>query len=384
MNTPFSIPAKLPGIGTSIFTVMSALANESGAINLSQGFPDYDPPAELIDLSCHYLRSGKNQYAPMAGVPELREKIATKIAALYQRTVDPLHEITITAGATQAIFTAISALIQPGDEVIQLEPAYDCYRPAVELQGGRVRSHELSAPDFRPDWPAIEALISPRTRLIIINTPQNPSGQVFSDADWRQLAAIIRDKNIFVLSDEVYEHLVFDGQQHASVIRYPELYDRSLAVFSFGKTFHNTGWKIGYCVAPPQLTAAFRSVHQFNVFSVQTPAQYALADYLDQADHYRSLPDFYQAKRDFFRAGLAGSRLQPLPCAGTYFQAVDYSAVSDLPDTDFCRQLTTETGVAAIPFSVFYGSGRDQRLIRFCFAKKEETLTAALERLCRL
>jgi methionine aminotransferase len=320
----------------------------------------------------------------MAGVMELREKIAAKIAALYQREVSPLHEITITAGATQAIFTAISALIQPGDEVIQLEPAYDCYRPAVELQGGRVRSHELSAPDFRPDWSAIEALISPRTRLIIINTPQNPSGQVFSDADWRQLAAIIRDKNIFVLSDEVYEHLVFDGQQHASVIRYPELYDRSLAVFSFGKTFHNTGWKIGYCVAPPQLTAAFRSVHQFNVFSVQTPAQYALADYLDQADHYRSLPDFYQAKRDFFRAGLAGSRLQPLACAGTYFQAVDYSAVSDLPDTDFCRQLTTETGVAAIPFSVFYGSGRDQRLIRFCFAKKEETLTAALERLCRL
>lgn len=378
------IVSKLPNAGVTIFTVMSALANEHGAINLSQGFPNYDPPARLLDLAYAHMREGRNQYAPMAGWPLLRQRIAEKVLDCYGRLLDPETEITVTAGATQALFTAIAALVRPGDEVIQLEPAYDSYRPAVEVNGGRVVPYELAAPDFRPDWAAIGRLITPRTRLIIVNTPLNPAGATFTPYDWDQLARLVEDTNIFILSDEVYEHLVYDGKPHAGMPARPDLYERSLAVYSFGKTFHNTGWKIGYCVAPPELTREFRKVHQFNVFSVNTPAQCALADFLEDPAVYRGLPAFYEAKRNFLREALQGSSLRPLPCTGTYFQAFDYRDVSDLPDQAFCQWLTREVGVAAIPFSAFYSSGRDERLIRLCFAKTEETLAAAAERLRRL
>lgn len=373
--------SKLPHIGTTIFTVMSALANECGAINLSQGFPNFDPPQTLRDLVTKYLNQGMNQYAPMPGVPALRQALAAKIQALYGLAVNPETEITITAGGTQALFTAIATLIRPGDEVILLEPAYDSYGPSVEVQGGKPVPYELKAPDYRVDWDELAQLITPSTRMIITNTPHNPTGKVFSQEDLSALERLAEAHDLLVLSDEVYEHLIFDGRTHESVFRYPNLFRRSLAVFSFGKTFHGTGWKLGYCVAPEPLMAEFRKVHQFNVFSVNTPIQYALAEFLQYPEEYLQLPAFYQAKRDFFLEAIAGTGLRPIACEGTYFQLVDYNAVSDLGDFEFCQWLTRKVGVAAIPVSSFYGNKRDDRVLRFCFAKTEEVLAQAGEKL---
>lgn len=377
-------PSKLPHVGTTIFTVMSALAQEHGAINLSQGFPNFPSSGKLNSLVYEAMQQGHNQYAPMTGVPLLREAIAGKIARVMDVAVDPEKEITITAGATQALFTAIATLVHPGDEVILLEPAFDCYGPAIEVCGGIVVHYALEAPDFRPDWEAIGRLVTPRTRMIVINTPHNPTGTTLKAADLESLERLSEAAGIWVLSDEVYEHLIYDGAVHQSVLRYPKLRARSFAVFSFGKTFHNTGWKIGYCVAPAELTAEFRKVHQFNVFSVNTPMQYGLAAFLNDPAEYLSLSAFYQQKRDFFLTAIAGSRLQPLVCEGTYFQLVDYGAVSDEQDTEFVKRMVMEHGVAAIPVSVFGGAKHDQRIIRLCFAKTEETLAKAAALLVRL
>lgn len=380
---PAPIVSRLPAVGTTIFTIMSRLAQECGAINLSQGFPDFSAEDMLFERVAHWMRAGHNQYAPMAGVPALRAAIAAKVEALYGAAYDPEHEVTVTAGATQALFTAVAALVHPGDEVIVFEPVYDSYVPAIELQGGVVRRARLSAPDYRPDWQAVRALVTPRTRMIMINTPHNPTGTVWTAADLAELAAITRGTGIVVVADEVYEHIVFDGQLHQSVARVPELADRSVIVSSFGKTYHVTGWKVGYVLAPRELMAEFRKVHQFNVFTVNTPVQLALADYMGDASRHLGLAAFYQGKRDFFRAGLAATRFELLPCAGTYFQTVRYAAISDQADTAFVDWLTREVGVAAIPLSAFFGDGRDEKVIRFCFAKREDTLAAAFERLQR-
>ena len=380
---PAPIVSRLPAVGTTIFTIMSRLAQECGAINLSQGFPDFSAEDVLFERVAHWMRAGHNQYAPMAGVPALRAAIVAKVEALYGAAYDPEHEVTVTAGATQALFTAVAALVHPGDEVIVFEPVYDSYVPAIELQGGVVRRACLSAPDYRPDWQAVRALVTPRTRMIMINTPHNPTGTVWTAADLAELAAITRGTGIVVVADEVYEHIVFDGQLHQSVARVPELADRSVIVSSFGKTYHVTGWKVGYVLAPRELMAEFRKVHQFNVFTVNTPVQLALADYMGDASRHLGLAAFYQGKRDFFRAGLAATRFELLPCAGTYFQTVRYAAISDQADTAFVDWLTREVGVAAIPLSAFFGDGRDEKVIRFCFAKREDTLAAAFERLQR-
>lgn len=375
------VESKLPWVGTTIFTVMSALANEYGAINLSQGFPNFDCPERLKFLVNEYMQRGLNQYAPMPGVPALRQQIASKIENLYNAPVNPDMEITVTAGATQALFCAIAAFVKPGDEVILIEPAYDSYRPSIEVNGGVAVAYELAAPDFRVDWEALKKLVNRRTRMIIVNNPHNPTGKVFSKDDLLSLQKIAVENDLLVLSDEVYEHLVFDGRQHESVLAYPELFARSLVTFSFGKTFHNTGWKIGYCVAPEPLMREFRKVHQFNVFAVNTPMQYAIADFLEDPQEYLHLPDFYQMKRDYFFAFMRESRFCAVACEGTYFQLFDYSDISDLPDFDFVKKLITDHGVAAIPISVFYSSGRNERIIRLCFAKTEETLRQAGERL---
>ena len=380
---PAPIVSRLPAVGTTIFTIMSRLAQECGAINLSQGFPDFSAEDMLFERVAHWMRAGHNQYAPMAGVPALRAAIAAKVEAFYGAAYDPEHEVTVTAGATQALFTAVAALVHPGDEVIVFEPVYDSYVPAIELQGGVVRRARLAAPDYRPDWQAVRALVTPRTRMIMINTPHNPTGTVWTAADLAELAAITRGTGIVVVADEVYEHIVFDGQLHQSVARVPELADRSVIVSSFGKTYHVTGWKVGYVLAPRELMAEFRKVHQFNVFTVNTPVQLALADYMGDASRHLGLAAFYQGKRDFFRAGLAATRFELLPCAGTYFQTVRYAAISDQADTAFVDWLTREVGVAAIPLSAFFGDGRDEKVIRFCFAKREDTLAAAFERLQR-
>ncbi|WP_374246998.1 pyridoxal phosphate-dependent aminotransferase [Zoogloea sp.] len=380
---PAPVPSRLPNVGTTIFTVMSRLAQACGAINLSQGFPDFSAEDVLFERVAHWMRAGHNQYAPMAGVPALREAIAAKVAALYGTAYDPEAEITVTAGATQALFTAVAALVHPGDEAIVFEPVYDSYVPAIELAGGVVKRARLSAPDYRPDWAAVRALVSPRTRMVMINTPHNPSGTVWSADDMRALCDLVRGTGIVVVADEVYEHIVFDGRRHESAALYPELAERSVIVSSFGKTYHVTGWKVGYVLAPRELMAEFRKVHQFNVFTVNTPVQLALADYMMDASRHLGLAAFYQAKRDVFRAGLAGTRFELLPCTGTYFQTVRYGAIADLPDTDFVQWLTREVGVAAIPLSAFFGDGRDERVIRFCFAKRDETLEAAFERLRR-
>jgi len=371
------ISSKLPDVGTTIFTVMSALSNQCEAINLSQGFPNYDCDPILKELVAKYVSEGYNQYAPMAGLPELNEQLYAKIARLYDVQVHPANEITITAGATQAIYTAITALVQSGDEVILVEPAYDSYRPSVELCGGIVVPYELSKPDYKIDWRVFEQLVTAKTRVILINSPHNPSGTIFSREDMLELQRITRDTNIIVLSDEVYEHIVFDGAEHQSVLRFPELFSRSIAVYSFGKTFHNTGWKLGYAVAPEYLMDEFRKVHQFNVFCVNRPMQHALADYMKNANNYLDLSPFYQQKRDYFLKTIANSRFHPIACSGTYFQAVDYSAISNEPDIDFAKRLTREYGVSAIPTSVFYGSQKDEKVIRFCFAKTEDMLAAA-------
>lgn len=378
---PAPVVSRLPQVGTTIFTVMSRLAQECGAINLSQGFPDFNADDALFERVARWMRTGHNQYAPMAGVPALREAVAGKVAALYGTAYDVEHEVTITAGATQALFTAVAALVHPGDQVMVFEPVYDSYGPAIELAGGRVVRMQLAAPDYRPDWAAVAAAITPRTRMIMINSPHNPTATVWTAADYDRLAALLRDTGIIVVSDEVYEHIVFDGLQHRSCAAHPELAARSIVVSSFGKTYHITGWKVGYVVAPRELMAEFRKVHQFNVFTVNTPVQYALADYMAEASRHLGLAAFYQAKRNLFRDALAGSRFELLPSRGTYFQLARYSAISDEGDVAFCNRLTRQVGVAAIPVSAFFADGRDERVIRFCFAKNDTTLNAACERL---
>jgi methionine aminotransferase len=382
-RTP-TVTSRLPQVGTTIFTVMSALAQQHDAVNLGQGFPDFDCDPRLLDAVERAMRSGLNQYPPMAGVPVLREAVAAKIAALYGRQYDPGSEITITAGATQAIITAILAVVHPGDEVIVLDPCYDSYEPNIELAGGRAVHVPLTPGSFRPDFARIAAALTPRTRAIVINTPHNPSATVWSAADMQALAELLRTTDVLVIADEVYEHMVYDGARHESVARHAELAQRSFIVSSFGKTYHVTGWKVGYVAAPAALTAEFRKVHQFNVFTVNTPMQHGLAAFMADPSHHLGLPAFYQRKRDLFRAGLAQTRFRLLPSEGSYFQCVDYAAISDASEEAFCRRLTAETGVAAIPLAAFYQRGFEQRFARFCFAKRDETLTLALERLARL
>lgn len=379
-----TLQSKLPTVGTTVFTVMSELASATGAVNLGQGFPDFDGDSRLVDEVSKAMQRGLNQYPPMAGVPALREAVAAKMQALYGRSYNPNSEITITAGATQAIITVILAVVHPGDEVIVLEPCYDSYVPNIALAGGVVVRVPLTPGTFRPDFNKMAAAITPRTRAIVINSPHNPSGTVWSQEDMLQLQQLLAGTEIVLVSDEVYEHMVFDGQQHQSAARFPGLAARSFIVSSFGKTYHVTGWKVGYVAAPASMTREFRKVHQFNVFTVNTPVQHGLAAYMGDPSPYLVLPQFYQRKRDLFRAGLSNSRFRMLPSEGTYFQCVDISSVSDLNEVDFCHWLTREVGVAAIPLSAFYANGFDQRVVRFCFAKKDETLQTALQRLSRL
>jgi methionine aminotransferase len=379
-------PSKLPDVGTTIFTVMSQLALDCGAINLSQGFPDFPAPAGLVERVARHLRAGHNQYAPMAGLPALREAIAAKTAALYGRSTDPETEVTVTSGATEALFSAIMAFVHPGDEVVVFDPAYDSYDPAIRLAGGRAIHVPLRGGDFSMDWDRVADTLSERTRMIVLNTPHNPTGAVLGDSDMAALADILGDRDIVLLGDEVYEHIIFDGRAHASLLRYPDLARRSLVVSSFGKTFHITGWKIGYCVAPATLMTEFRRVHQFVQFCVATPMQHALAEFLHaEPRHYMDLPAFYERKRDLFCALLAGSRFRLQPSAGTYFQLADYSALTDEADTAYARRLTREVGVACIPVSVFQVEvPAAQRLLRFCFAKDDGTLEQAAARLCAI
>ncbi len=386
MAGPVSSPtSKLPDVGTTIFTVMSQLAAECGAINLSQGFPDFPAPAELLDRVARHLRAGHNQYAPMAGIAELREQIARKAERLYGRRADPESEVTVTSGATAALFCAIQAFIHPGDEVIVFDPAYDSYEPATRLAGGKTVHVPLTAPCFSVDWQRVRDALSARTRMIVLNTPHNPTGAVLSAADLDTLAAIVRDRPIVILGDEVYEHIIFDGLRHESLLRHPELAARSLVVSSFGKTYHATGWKIGYCVAPAGLMTEFRKVHQFVQFCVVAPMQYALAEFMDTTPaHYLELPAFYQDKRDHFCKLLAPSRFRFTPSRGTYFQLVDYAGISSERDVDYARRLTREARVACIPVSVFCAVPGDARLLRFCFAKDAGTLEAAAKILCRI
>ena len=383
MTTPH-FPSRLPTVGTTIFTVMSALANEHGAVNLGQGFPDFGCDPALVDAVHRAMQAGHNQYPPMAGVRALREVVSRKTEALYGRRYDVDAEVTITAGATQAILTAILACVHPGDEVIVLDPCYDSYLPNIELAGGVAVHVPLTPHTFRPDVARIAAAITPRTRLVIVNTPHNPSASVWSAADMRALEAVLAPTNVLLLSDEVYEHMVYDGAPHQSAARFPGLAERAFVVSSFGKTLHVTGWKIGSVCAPAALMAEFRKVHQFNVFSVNTPMQHGIAKYMASPASYSGLSAFYQAKRDLFREGLAGSRLKLLPSSGSFFQCVDISAVSELGDAEFCQWLTREIGVAAIPLSAFYADGFDQRVVRFCFAKQDDTLREALARLRKL
>lgn len=376
-----TLTSKLPNVGTTIFTVMSALAAEKNAVNLGQGFPDFNCDPKLIEAVSEAMKHGLNQYPPMIGVAPLRDAIANKILALHARQYSAASEITITAGATQAIITAILAVVHAGDEMIVLDPCYDSYVPNIELAGGVAVRVPLTPGTFRPDFDKIAAALTSRTRAIIINSPHNPSGTVWTENDMLRLQEILAPTNVLLISDEVYEHMVFDGQQHQSAARFPGLAARAFIVSSFGKTYHVTGWKVGYVAAPSALTSEFRKVHQFNVFTVNTPVQYGLASYMADPTPYLELPAFYQRKRDLFRAGLKRTRFKLLPGEGTYFQCVDISAVSDLGEADFCKWLTAEIGVAAIPLAAFYGSGFDQRVVRFCFAKKDETLNAALQRL---
>ncbi len=386
-QTP-ALTSRLPAVGTTIFTVMSALATEKNAVNLGQGFPDFNCDPKLVGDVSNAMTQGLNQYPSMLGVPALREAVAAKIKAVYGRDYDATSEITITAGATQAIITAVLAIVHPGDEVIVLEPCYDSYVPNIELAGGVTVRVPLTPGTFRPDFGKIAAAISPKTRAIIINSPHNPSGTVWSRGDMLKLQEILAPTNILLISDEVYEHMVFDGQEHMSAARFPGLAARAFIVSSFGKTYHVTGWKVGYVAAPASLTAEFRKVHQFNVFTVNTPVQHGLAAYMADPKPYRDLPAFYQRKRDLFRAGLAQTKFKILPSEGTYFQCVDIAGLGgtagSLNEADFCKWLTSEIGVAAIPLSAFYGDGFDQRVVRFCFAKKDETLNLALTRLAKL
>ncbi|MBS1524692.1 MAG: methionine aminotransferase [Bacteroidetes bacterium] len=379
-----SVNSKLPKAGTTIFTVMSALASEVGAINLSQGFPDYETSPELIELVNQAMKQGFNQYAPMAGYMPLREAISQKTEKLYGAYYDPGTEITVTAGGTQAIYTAIATVINPNDEVIIFEPAFDCYAPAIKIAGGIVKSLELEPPDYSIKWDLVKKLINNRTRMIILNTPNNPTATLLQKADIDALSAIVKDKDIFILSDEVYEHLIYDGNIHHSMARYPELRQRSFIVASFGKPFHATGWKVGYCMAPAVLMSEFRKIHQFLVFCVNSPVQVAIAGYLKNEYHYLYLSEFFRQKRDHFRKGLESTRFELLPCLGSYFQSVRYGSITDEKDTDFATRLTKDFGVAVIPVSAFYSRGTDHHILRFCFAKRQETLDIAVERLIKV
>lgn len=382
---PLIPESKLPSLGTTIFTRMSALAQQHSAINLSQGFPDFDGPRYLQERLAYHVAQGANQYAPMTGVQPLREAIADKTAELYGHYPDPTSDITVTAGATEALYAAITALVRPGDEVVCFDPSYDSYAPAVQLAGGVLKRQALQPPHFRVDWAHFASLLSERTRLVILNTPHNPSATVWQKEDFAALWQAIAEREIYVLSDEVYEHICFAKEGHASVLAHPQLRERAIAVSSFGKTFHMTGWKVGYCVAPAALSAELRKVHQYLTFAVNTPAQLAIADMLrSQPAHYRELPAFYQARRDRFVQALANSRFEILPCEGTYFLLADYSAISDMDDVSFCQWLTTEVGVAAIPLSVFCADPFPHKLIRLCFAKQEATLLAAAEKLAAI
>ena len=384
ISSSIAIDSKLPWVGPTIFSVMSRLAADCGAINLSQGFPDFQADPVLFEATERAMRSGRNQYPPMIGVPELRAAIADKVEALYSVRYDAEQEVTVTAGATQALFTTIAAFVRSGDEVIVFAPSYDSYVPSIETVGGKAVYATLAYPAYRPDWSEVRSLITPRTRMIIINSPHNPTGSLLDADDLAALADLTRNTDIVILSDEVYEHIVFDGAPHASVTTHSELRLRSLVVSSFGKTYHITGWKVGYVLAPEELMAEFRKVHQFNVFTVNAPCQVGIAEYMQDDSRHARLAGFYQQKRDFFRAQLKGSRFELLPCHGTYFQLARYDGISVLPDHDFARWMTREVGVAVIPVSAFYPDGRDDRVVRFCFAKQEATLAAACEILRRV
>jgi methionine aminotransferase len=384
MNFKGSLRSKLPNAGTTIFTVMSAYAREHDAINLSQGFPDFHPDPLLKKEVDKAIKLGHNQYAPMAGLMSLREGIAAKVEKLYGAKADPESEITITAGGTQALFTAIAALVGENDEVILFSPAYDSYAPAVELAGGKSINYNMEAPDFAINWKQVQKIITQRTRMIVINSPHNPTGSILAEKDMKELEKLTKGTDIIILSDEVYEHIIFDGATHQSVLRYPALAERSMVVGSFGKTYHATGWKVGYCIAPRELTQEFRKVHQFNVFSVNTPMQHAYSEVLKHAHLYEGLGSFYQEKRDFFRNALRGSKFDLLDCKGTYFQLASYKKISEEKDTDFVIWLTREWKVAAIPVSVFYHRHLDEKIIRFCFAKENMTLERAAEKLNKI
>ena len=385
MSTP-ALPTRLPAVGTTVFTQMSQLALEHGAVNLGQGFPDFGCDPKLLDLVNEAMRAGHNQYAPMTGIPALRAAIAAKLERLYGRRYDELSEITVTNGASQPIQSAILCSVHPGDEVIVIEPAYDCYLPAIALAGGVAVpvAMRLDSAGYSVPWDLLAAAVTPRTRMIVVNSPHNPTGSILRAADLEALAAIVAGTEILVLSDEVYEHMVYDGEEHASVSRHPVLAERAFVVSSFGKTYHVTGWKVGYVAAPASLMREFRKVHQYNVFSVNTPMQHGIAAYMEDPAPYLELPGFYQHKRDLFRAGLAGSRFELLESSGTYFQCVRYGAISSLPEAEFARWLTVEAKVAAIPVSAFYSRPTESGIVRFCFAKKDETLMKALETLSRL
>lgn len=376
--------SKLPNVGTTIFTVMSTLANQHNAINLSQGFPNFNSDQKLMDLVTHAMNSGYNQYAPMAGNLELRVAIANKFDRLYNTSYNPDTEITVTAGATQAIFTIISTFIRPNDEVIIFRPAYDCYEPAIELNGGKTISVQLEAPHYQVDWHKVKQQINSDTKMVIINTPQNPSGSVFSKEDMLKLQELLKGTGIILLSDEVYEHIIFDGEKHQSACLFPDLKSRSFVVASFGKTFHNTGWKLGYCCAPKELMQEFQKVHQFNVFCVNHPMQKALADYLQEPNHYLELSGFYQQKRDFFLSLIKESKFKMTPSKGTYFQVLDYSDITKGKDVEFAKRLTIENKIASIPMSVFNKNSLDNKVLRFCFAKTNDTLLKAAEVLCKI
>jgi len=381
-----NIVTKLPNVGTTIFTVMSALASEKGAVNLGQGFPDFNCDPSLVQAVTNAMQDGLNQYPPMAGVQVLREAIADKVEKLYGHRYDPLTEITVTAGATQGILTSVLCAVHAGDEVIVIEPVYDCYVPAIELAGGIPVFVQMTVDQrgYSIPWDKVKAAVTPKTHMIMVNTPHNPTGTVMKAADVAALADIVRGTDILILSDEVYEHMVYDGAPHESLARHPELAQRTFINSSFGKTYHVTGWKVGFVAAPAAMTAEFRKVHQFNVFTVNTPVQYGLAAYMKDPAPYLDLPAFYQKKRDLFRDGLKNTRFELLPSEGTYFQCVKYGAISDLSEAEFCKWLTTEIGVAAIPVSAFYNTPKESGIVRFCYAKKDETLRLALDRLAKL
>ena len=382
-NTP-SVRSKFPDMGTNIFTTMNMVAKEYGAINLAQGFPGFDCPEQLRELVVAALRNGKNQYAPMPGVPELREAISHKIRALHNRAYDPETEITVTPGGHAALMAAATAVLHPGDEVILFDPSFDCFLPIIRLNGAVPRLIKLNPPDHKIDWTAVQAALSPRTRLIWLNTPHNPTGATLTQGDMTMLAKLLRGTEILVLSDEVYEHIIFDGRQHESVCRHPELAERSFAVFSFGKVYHATGWKVGYCVAPQPLMQEFRKIYQMTQFTVHHPSQVAIAEFLAQRDHYLSLPSFYQRKRDLFLSRLKSSRFDFTPAEGTYFQSLTYGRISDEPAMSAAKRFARDAKVASIPLSAFYSDGTDHQMLRFCFAKSDEMIEQAAEALCKI